>query len=592
MPRPLPWLLALAVLAASGLTANSSLPAGSAADDPGAAGPLPVASAEYDLGAAAYWPPSFPDAVELRGVVFYPADLSGGPYPLLVFLHGRHRTCYAGSRTALEWPCAAGREPIPNYRGYDYLGRVLASQGFVVISVSANGINALDNRTGDRGVDGRGELVLKHLDLWRHWNAGGPGPFGTRFVGKVDLDRVGLMGHSRGGEGVVEAAQANAAPGRGFGIRAVWLLAPQDYGRPVLTHVPLAVLLPYCDGDISSLRGVQYYDDARYAAPGDPAPKHLFLVMGANHNYYSQTWTPDLFSAGSQDDWLSVSDGARDPHCGTGRGNQRLSAAQQRGTALAFGGAFFRAYVRGEEQFADLLVGDDGPPPSAQGAAVHVSYHPPDRPGARRDVNRFLDADALVRNDLGGTVSTGGLSQYDLCGGPWSGTPQCLPSIPRLLQPHTNSRAGGAVGGVSQLRLAWTRPEGYYWTELPAGQGDVVGFEALQFRVAVSFADPANLAGQAQDFQVVLTDGAGRSAATRVSDHSAALFYPPGAVARVPKALLNTARIPLSAFPGVDLRDVRSIELRFDQRPSGALLLTDLAFAGPPAPSMFAVALH
>ena len=38
-------------------------------------------------------------------------------------------------------------------------------------------------------------------------------------------------------------------------------------------------------------------------------------------------------------------------------------------------------------------------------------------------------------------------------------------------------------------------------------------------------------------------------------------------------------RIPLSAFPGVDLTDVRSIRFNFDQRSTGAVVLTDLMFA-------------
>ena len=63
-----------------------------------------------------------------------------------------------------------------------------------------------------------------------------------------------------------------------------------------------------------------------------------------------------------------------------------------------------------------------------------------------------------------------------------------------------------------------------------------------------------------------------------MSRFSDALFFPPGEVGPVPKVVLNTVRIPLIAFVGVDLTDVRSIQFRFDQEPQGALLVTDLAF--------------
>lgn len=79
-----------------------------------------------------------------------------------------------------------------------------------------------------------------------------------------------------------------------YGISAVFPLAPTDVNRAVVTRVPLAVLLPYGDGDVFDLQGVHYYDDARYNVAGDDAPKHTILVMGGNHNFYNTVWTPGV----------------------------------------------------------------------------------------------------------------------------------------------------------------------------------------------------------------------------------------------------------------------------------------------------------
>ncbi|HEX2269949.1 MAG TPA: hypothetical protein VHH35_10455, partial [Pyrinomonadaceae bacterium] len=68
----------------------------------------------------------------------------------------------------------------------------------------------------------------------------------------------------------------------------------------------------------------------------------------------------------------------------------------------------------------------------------------------------------------------------------------------------------------------------------------------------------------------------------RVSDVSRALFYPPGKVIPVPKVVLNTVRIPLSAFSGVNLNNVRSVQFTFDERLQGGVLITDVAFASAP----------
>jgi hypothetical protein len=45
---------------------------------------------------------------------------------------------------------------------------------------------------------------------------------------------------------------------------------------------------------------------------------------------------------------------------------------------------------------------------------------------------------------------------------------------------------------------------------------------------------------------------------------------------------LNTARIPLTSFTGVNLSDIRSVKFIFDQTGTGALLISDLAFASAP----------
>jgi hypothetical protein len=123
---------------------------------------------------------------------------------------------------------------------------------------------------------------------------------------------------------------------------------------------------------------------------------------------------------------------------------------------------------------------------------------------------------------------------------------------------------------------------GNYRNELPVTFGNVSGFEALQFRVSVNFADPRNLEGLAQDFRVVLTDAAGATASVRVSDVSSALFFPPGSVAPVPKVVLNTVRVPLTAFGSVNLNNIRSVQFTFDERFQGAVLIADIAFASAP----------
>jgi hypothetical protein len=543
--------------------------------DPGATGPFAVATEEYDFGDQAFTAVGASHAIELRAVVHHPTDLTSGPLPLLAFIHGGDAPCHKKKRTGVTWPCAPGFTPIPSYRGYDYLGEVLASNGFIVVSISADGINAFPEV-----ADETEQLIQKHLDIWNMFNTEGGPPFGSKFIGKVDMNRIGTMGHSLGGQAIVDHYAFNLRQPSPYGIKAVLALAPANRFRHTINNVPFAVAMGYCDGQIG-LSGAHYYDDSLFNVAGDPAPKHNILIMGANHVFFNTVWTPGLFKATPGDDGKFCD---ADPLTG------RLDDAGQRAIAAVYVSAFFRVYVKGESQFLPLLTGAAAAPSSISFAKVFVSYQPPDNPVFRLDVNRMQDAASLSSNNLGGPVSQTGLSPFDVCGG--IGEPDhCLSSFDPIMEPHSSSAGNPPVPGLSQLRIAWSDATAFYKNELPIGSRDVSGYEALQFRVGVRFDDQANKTNQPQDFSVELADGAGQTSRLAVSSVSGALYFPPGTNPAptapstvLPRLALNQVRIPLTAFSGVLLRDIRSITFKFDQKATGSLLFSDLTFVATPGP--------
>jgi hypothetical protein len=306
--------------------------------------------------------------------------------------------------------------------------------------------------------------------------------------------------------------------------------------------------------------------------------------MGANHNYFNTIWTPGAPVPGGADDWGFTTGGGNDAQCGTVAGNHRLTPAQQRGVGLAYIAAFMRAYVGGESAYLPYLTGEAPPPPSALTSEIHVSYHAPDTAATRRDVNRLLTSTNLTTNTLGGATTQAGLTPHDLCGGASPQPQHCLPSTQATTrQPHTVPSARATTArGLSQLRTGWSALSATYTNDQPLGSRDVSGFKWLTFRVSVNFDDTRNAAGAAQNFTVVLTDGTGATSSVAVASVSDVLFYPPGSVGPVPKILLNTARMPMTAFSGVNLSDIRSVQFRFNQKTSGALLISDVAFASAP----------
>ncbi|TDD15461.1 hypothetical protein E1218_31395, partial [Kribbella turkmenica] len=362
-------------------------------DDPGALGDYQVATSEYDLGDEAVYLPGLEQRSELRGKVYRPRG-AVGPRALVIFLHGRHQYCYGDdvAPSGKPWPCRAGAKPVPSFRGYDGPAQALASHGYLVVSISANAVNAYDGDLYDSGAQARAELVLDHLALWKNWSTIGGGPFGRTYVGKVDLQNVGLMGHSRGGEGVARAAVLNADRGGQFGIRAVLPLAPTDFARATVPGVAMSVLLPYCDGDVSDLQGQKFYDDTRYSVTGDTAPRSTVTVLGSNHNFFNTEWTPGQSEAPSGDDWSGED---RESPCGAKYAG-RLTAKEQQAVGTAYVAGFFRLQLGHERKFLPQFDGSDARAASAGRAVVRVVSQAP--PASRRDVNaldKALPADAV-----------------------------------------------------------------------------------------------------------------------------------------------------------------------------------------------------
>ena len=527
--------------------------------DPSEPGPYPVTSAVYDLGDQVFQPTDIGAKIELTASVHYPTGLPDGPYPMALFLHGNHVTCYKGKkRTRFEWPCRTGFTPIPNYAGYDYIAKPLASHGFIVVSVSANGVNALGDRVYDTGMRQRGELLEKHLDLWKEWSTTGGGPFGSLFVGKVDMTRIGTMGHSRGGEGVVWHRTVDEERAQPYGIDAVLALAPVDFTRTTINNVTFATMLPTCDGDVSDLQGVHFFDDSRYNVPGDPAPKHTVTVFGANHNFFNKVWSSSSPIPGGSDDGEF------------GGCPERLRERPQRAVGKSYIVGYFRRYVQNDLSVDPMWTGA-ATPETLDPNGTLVSYLAPDTPSFRRDLIRFTDPGDLAENQLGGTVDPQGLTRYIWCAN--TENAPCLSPRFAFLEIHFAGLPEGIVG--------WSDHNAILGTNLPAGSRDVSGFDAIQFRGALSPGYRANSGVQYQDLVVALIDGAGNEAEVVASEVGNEALRRGTTEDRRPegRVILNQVRFPLADFDGVDLTDIHRVEFRFSRMVEGVIQIADVAFS-------------
>ena len=253
-----------------------------------------------------------------------------GPFPLVLIVHGNH---------------AMGDFSEP---GYAYLGEHLASRGMVTVSIDQDFLNG--SWAGDWG--GREQLVrawilLLHLDQWRTWTADPA----SQFHGLVDLDRVALIGHSRGGEAAsVAASLANhdGAPDadmlrwpNGLQVHAVVAIAPSDgqyaSGPVVLNGTDYLTLHGGHDSDATSWMGIRQY--ARTVVD-DGAFKAAIWSYRSNHGQFNTTW-------------------GRSDHGPLGGALLNLAPildpAAQRDVATTAIGAFLEASLHGRIEYRDLF---------------------------------------------------------------------------------------------------------------------------------------------------------------------------------------------------------------------------------------------
>ncbi|WP_419164965.1 alpha/beta hydrolase family protein [Candidatus Palauibacter sp.] len=243
------------------------------------------ASKLVSLGATAkerngYWgftPKEFP----INGRVWYPEGegQDDRPFPLVLIVHGNHNM-------------KDFSDP-----GYGYLGELLASRGYVFASVDMNFINGSIRNEND----GRGWFLLKHIDAFKGFAADDSTPF----FGRLDFDRIALIGHSRGGEAVGHAAAFNRLSRYpddaslefdfNHGIRGIIAIAPVDgqylpTGRLVpVENVNYMVFHGSHDGDVTSFHGLRLFNRLEFTDGADYFKTAIYMYR-ANHGQWNTVW--------------------------------------------------------------------------------------------------------------------------------------------------------------------------------------------------------------------------------------------------------------------------------------------------------------
>jgi len=190
------------------------------------------------------------------------------------------------------------------------------------------------------------------LRVWSQWNEDASHPL----FGKADMEKIALMGHSRGGEAVGHAAMLNDLEyypddasiklGYHFNIRGVVAIAPVD-GQYMpggsgtkFENVDYLTIHGAQDADVTSFAGAMQYERIKFT-DGAYHFKSAVYISGANHGQFNTSWGDNDFG-------------------GTFKGilnlGQLMPAADQQEVAKVYIGAFLEASLNNRSEFLPLFT--------------------------------------------------------------------------------------------------------------------------------------------------------------------------------------------------------------------------------------------
>ena len=496
--------------------------------------------------------------VKRRLRIVFPSDttnnqkVSGeGRLPLVAIIHGHHAFWEPNSTNETR-----------NFDGYAYLQEFLAQQGMISVSVDTNAANYFGSM-----FEMRAEMLLNGLDRMRKLDQDKNSPL----FGRIDFSRVGLMGHSRGGDAVIRAALKNQSRSKDtrFGIKAVCSLAPPDFtgtakivgfsddirqykvdqipdvfqdGPLVLrdnSEISYLVVYGGLDGDVHGQDGAlgdygtgfRHYDRAT-------CPKAMVFIHHCAHNRFNSVWKSE--TTGFDESGLSTADRAA-----TGR---LLHDSAHRNLAREYIGGFMRWRLNGEDALAGLFTG-------AVANTTHADVTLQWSFGVR---TLPLDQQVKVLEDMEnpsqGTIgfrstSNGTIDLFSTLAQPSRTQHQTrvFAVDPNLMAPTPDV-----------LRLNFSPPNDQDWSK----------FDSLALRVTADF-DLTTIdtigQGQLPAFEVVLFDIAAKQARLDQSAFTPALtrpvFHQMADGTKVTALKLQTVHVSIKDFQGVDQAHITVLEI-------------------------------
>jgi hypothetical protein len=507
---------------------------------PGAVGPEDgVGERDVDYGSIAVPPHSVPGGPDdggfdapVRGRLYFPADVNGKlpssvrNRPLVVVAHG-----YWNSDLEDQ-----------SHLGYAWLAQHLARWGMFVLSIDLAEVNFATGTppSGASQQWSRGEVMLA---------AASAAISDPELEGRISSDRIGLVGHSMSGEGVLAGSVLSTSHSPALRVRGVVSLAPTNW-RPDLhltechylqLHGSLDYLL---SGPVEHFNGFRLFDRAwRHRT-------HAW-VDGARHQGWNPNWWNSPWGGG---------EGSWPPVPGS------LGPDEQAVIGRAYINAFFQDVLRARPAYRGYLQGLVQPRGLAA-FTIAVQHHP---------------VTAEVLDDMGDAEPALGLPQEAPLDKTVNRRQGAVQTSGTGIDAWDDVEQGTLPDSAHSTRatdLAWHERDLAYRSNTAPLAATPTDHLALRVAVRNDPAESWNLAGLDLDLLVEVQTATGTATVRAGAAQTVPYPYPGTSVLSVPV----TVRLPLDAFTplaaGFDPATVTAVTVRPAGGTKGRILIEDMEVA-------------
>lgn len=460
---------------------------------------------------------------KLRGIMAVP--IGEGPFPVVLITHGSHENLDETKRFDT---------------GYDYLVKALAQNGYAAISMDML-MPYIWTYGDDDDMEKSIAVTDEHIKSLLK-ASGGEVLYPIDLTNRTDMDKIALIGHSRGGETIFQIAEKQRE--NGINIETLLSIAPSwDISRE-FPDVSATIIVPQYDGDVTRLDGIALYD---YLVNNNNGDYSVTFLMGANHNFFNRNIERDDSTFHEVEN-----------------GHSALSRQEQEEFLVNYAVDFLDVSFGIEDRFYQL---SQPQPNKMYGLDISRSVH-------------FNSAISLTDMTAAGNFSSDTAVVKHVVDS-WFFKEDHI-----LIDTVTIGLIDENLNQINLNRdlisIEWDNMDSI--VNIIPLKSDFNGKNALSIHLVLDSASALNRTDEALQFTIILRDTEGNAASVVTAAGQNILSCYPGRLVKTqltdsileywqPATPLSTLNIPLSLFEGVNLTAIKSIELLFDQNDSGSIFI-------------------